>query len=62
MKTTVVILLKVLYLTYLFAKVLGRIINLGVLIPHNGSRSMGPEAEAAVKLAVYKVKMLQLFI
>ena len=55
MKQAVVVLIQITYLTYLFAKVLGRIITLGVLIPHNGSRSMGPEAEAAVKLAVYKV-------
>ena len=58
MKQTIVILIKITYFCCLFTKVLGRIITLGVLVPHNGSRSMGPEAEAAVKLAVYKVVCL----
>ena len=58
MKQTIVILIRITYFCCLFTKVLGRIITLGVLVPHNGSRSMGPEAEAAVKLAVYKVVCL----
>ena len=36
----------------------GRIITLGVLVPQDGSRSMGDEAEAAVQLAITKVSYL----
>ena len=45
-------------LTFLYQPLLqsyGRIITLGVLVPYNGSRSMGEEAEVAVQLAISKV-------
>ena len=42
-------------LNTLYCPCCGRVITLGVLVPHNGSRSMGAEAEAAIKLAMSKV-------
>ena len=45
-------------LTFLYQPLLqsyGRIITLGILVPYNGSRSMGEEAEVAVQLAISKV-------
>ena len=47
-------------LTFLYQPLLqsyGRIITLGVLVPYNGSRSMGEEAEVAVQLAISKVSL-----